>query len=140
MLGSLQSAQQALDLTLKETIQTASNELRVAALELRRNSPLQRVYNNLQRHDDLRERLERSIQTQLKSRQQSFGAAQARLEALNPAAVLSRGFAIVTDAATGQIIAKTAQARPRQAIKIHLQDGVAPAAFSDSLGGPHANP
>jgi len=140
LLGSLQSAQQALDLTLKETIQTASNELRVAALELRRNSPLQRVYNNLQRHDDLRERLERSIQTQLKSRQQSFGAAQARLEALNPAAVLSRGFAIVTDAATGQIIAKTTQARPRQAIKIHLQDGVAPAAFSDSLGGPHANP
>ena len=45
-----------------------------------------------------------------------------RLAALNPLAVLERGFAVVNDA-NGQSIHHTAQVSPGQALNVRVQDG-----------------
>lgn len=139
LLGNLQDTTQNLDLVLAEKVRSLSADLQIAALELKRNSPMQRVYNNIQRHDDLRERLDRAIAAQLKARTLAAAALGARLEALNPTAVLSRGFAIVSDATSGKIIAKTTQTHTGQPILIQFQDGTTSATVQDPSGGTHAN-
>lgn len=139
LLANLQAVAQNLEAVLTEKVRSLGADLQMANLELKRNSPLQRVYINLQRHDDLRERLDRAIAGQLKARSLASTALQARLEALSPLAVLSRGFAIVTDSATGQVIAKTSQSTAGQAILIQFQDGATSATVLDPTGGTHAN-
>jgi exodeoxyribonuclease VII large subunit len=139
LLANLQTAAQSLEAILAEKLRSLSADLKMADLELKRNSPLQRVYNNLQRHDDLRERLDRAIAGQLKARSLATSSLHARLEALSPMAVLSRGFAIVTDSTTGQVISKTGQTSAGQAIVIQFQDGATSATVQDATGGTHAN-
>lgn len=139
LLANLQAAAQNLDQLLSEKLRSLSADLQIASLELRRNSPMQRVYNNIQRHDDLRERLDRAVQAQLKAKELAVAALGARLDALNPAAVLSRGFAIVSSANTGKIVAKTTQTFAGQSILIRFQDGTTSATVQDPSGGTHAN-
>ncbi len=139
LLANLQAAAQNLDQLLSEKLRSLSADLQIASLELRRNSPMQRVYNNIQRHDDLRERLDRAVQAQLKAKELAVAALGARLAALNPTAVLSRGFAIVSSASTGKIISKTTQTLAGQSILIRFQDGTTPAIVQDPSGGTHAN-
>lgn len=139
LLAGLQATIQNLDAVLVEKVRKLETDLHMANLELKRNSPLQRVYNNLQRHDDLRERLDRAVAAQLKTRALATAGLRARLEALNPTAVLSRGFAIVTDSQTGHIIARTTQTISGQPILIRFQDGTTSATVSSPPGGTHAN-
>jgi exodeoxyribonuclease VII large subunit len=139
LLANLQATSQNLDLVLSEKVRSLSADLQIASLELKRNSPMQRVYNNIQRHDDLRERLDRAVQAQLKAKELAVAALGARLAALNPTAVLSRGFAIVSSASTGKIISKTTQTLAGQSILIRFQDGTTSAIVQDPSGGTHAN-
>lgn len=54
----------------------------------------------------------------------------ARLESVSPAAVLRRGFAIITDAQTHQVISRRDQTSPNQSIQIQLSDGKIAATIS----------
>ena len=139
LLANLQTTTQNLDTLLEAKVRTLDSDLRMATLELKRNSPLQRVNNNTQRHDDLRERLDRSITAQLKARNLATVALLARLETLSPIAVLSRGFAIVSNIQDGKIISKTTQTTVGQPILIQFQDGKTSATVSKLTGGTHAN-
>jgi exodeoxyribonuclease VII large subunit len=46
-----------------------------------------------------------------------------RLEALNPLAVLARGYAVVTRKEDGSVVSHVAQTRPGQPIQIRVSDG-----------------
>jgi exodeoxyribonuclease VII large subunit len=46
-----------------------------------------------------------------------------RLEALNPLAVLGRGYAVVTRKEDGSVVSRVAQTRPGQQIQIRMLDG-----------------
>jgi len=127
----LRAALQGADAQLTELINRQLENLKQALLlaesELRRNSPLQRILNNIQRLDELQGRLERAIQQQLQRKQNYLANAGDRLASLNPQAVLKRGYAIITDQATGQIISHTRQAVPWQPVWLQVQDGSIPA-------------
>ena len=127
----LRAALQGADAQLTELINRQLENLKQALLlaesELRRNSPLQRILNNIQRLDELQGRLERAIQQQLQRKQNYLANAGDRLASLNPQAVLKRGYAIITDQATGQIISHTRQAVPWQPVWLQVQDGNIPA-------------
>jgi len=47
------------------------------------------------------------------------------LQALSPRGVLERGYAIVTDDETGQVVAARRELQPGQALTLHLKDGTA---------------
>jgi len=53
-----------------------------------------------------------------------FGAANAKLSALDPTAVLARGYAIATRRATGRAIRTLAEAVPGEGLDIRVTDGV----------------
>jgi exodeoxyribonuclease VII large subunit len=79
--------------------------------------------NALQRQDELRDRLDRSIQSQLKAQTFRLENAANQLTLLSPIAVLKRGYAIITDQLTGMIISHAAQVYPDQPVTLRVQDG-----------------
>ena len=125
--AALQSAEAQLAELINRQLEDLKQSLLLAKSELRRTSPRQRILNNIQRLDELQGRLERSIRQQLQQKQNLLTNVLNRLDSLNPQAVLKRGYAIITDQATGQIISHTRQAIPWQPVWLQVQDGSIPA-------------
>jgi len=125
--AALQGAEAELTELINRQLEDLKQALQLAQSELRRSSPLLRILNNIQRLDELQGRLERAIQQQLQRKQNNLTNASDRLASLNPQAVLKRGYAIITDQATGQIISHTRQAVPWQPVWLQVQDGSIPA-------------
>jgi exodeoxyribonuclease VII large subunit len=93
---------------------------------LQQHAPQYRIDQQRLLMDDLARRLTASIQQHLQSRRLAVQTLAQRLDALNPSAVLARGYAIVQDDA-GHVIQSTAQAAPGGALRIRVADGVIPA-------------
>lgn len=125
--AALQGAEAELTELINRQLEDLKQALQLAQSELRRSSPRLRILNNIQRLDELQGRLERAIQQQLQRKQNKLANASDRLASLNPQAVLKRGYAIITDQATGQIISHTRQAVPWQPVWLQVQDGSIPA-------------
>ena len=125
--AALQGAEAQLTELINRQLEDFKQALQLAQSELRRSSPRLRILNNIQRLDELQGRLERAIQQQLQRKQNNLTNASDRLASLNPQAVLKRGYAIITDQATGQIISHTRQAVPWQPVWLQVQDGSIPA-------------
>jgi exodeoxyribonuclease VII large subunit len=125
--AALQGAEAQLTELINRQLEDLKQALQLAQSELRRTSPRLRILNNIQRLDELQGRLERAIQQQLQRKQNNLANASDRLASLNPQAVLKRGYAIITDQATGQIISHTRQAVPWQPVWLQVQDGSIPA-------------
>jgi len=90
-------------------------------LELR--SPERRIAEFLQRIDDLSRRLSMCLAHTLRVQRLRVSAAVSRLQALNPHTVLGRGYAIVRDAATGDIVTNAAQTAVGRDLAIRLHEG-----------------
>jgi len=67
--------------------------------------------------------LHQSIRSLLQERRQQQQQQALRLEALNPTAVMKRGFLLARHA-TGRLIHSAQQLRPGDAIQLHFHDGV----------------
>jgi exodeoxyribonuclease VII large subunit len=60
----------------------------------------------------------------------------ARLRLLSPAAVLTRGYSITTDAATGEILRDSAQTRRGQSLRTQLAKGVVSSVVTEQADRP----
>ncbi len=111
---------------LRRTIQNITNELRWSFKDvqgqLERNSPLVQIQSASQRVDELDRRLAASTShIAVLARAHLNGLAQ-RLAALNPRAVLERGYAIVSDL-LGETITRVDQVKANEALKVQVSDG-----------------
>ena len=111
---------------LNHFLQVYQGELRWALKELQnnltRNSPLIRINSDLQRVDELNHRLIATTGHILQlARSQLTGLVQ-HIAALNPAAVLERGYAIVTNQ-VGQVISRVAQVSQGESLNVQVSDG-----------------
>ena len=116
--------------SLKSKLTSLRQDLLLAENRLQRHSPAQRVRTFLQFQDETRERLERAMRHYLSQHELKLQNQIARLESVSPMAVLRRGFAIVTDAQTHQLISRRNQTSQNQAIQIQLSDGKIAATIS----------
>jgi len=133
LAAELLSIQQSLSLSLKNKIASLRQDLLLAENRLLRHSPAQRVRTYLQFLDETRERLERAMSHYLSQHQLKLQNQIARLESVSPMAVLRRGFAIVSDAQTHQLISRRNQTSPNQSIQIQLSDGKVAATISGDI-------
>lgn len=124
------SLNQRMNLALRNKSVTLRQDLLLAENRLQRHSPAQRVRTFLQYQDETRERLERAMSQYLSQHRLKLQNQIARLESVSPAAVLRRGFAIITDAQTHQVISRRDQTSPNQSIQIQLSDGKIAATIS----------
>ena len=117
-------------MTLKNKLTSLRQDILLAENRLQRHSPAQRVRTFLQFQDETRERLERAMSHYLGQHQLKLQNQVARLESVSPMAVLRRGFAIVSDAQTQQLISRRDQTSLNQSIQIQLSDGKIAATIS----------
>ena len=127
---SLQANRKLLKENMQEAIAERSYQLELRHQDLKRLSPIQRVNNAMQTLDNLQMRLDRTMRLELQKLSQKNQHLSDRLESLSPLAVLKRGFAIVSDAHSKQLINQTKQSSPNQAVNIRFFDGDIPATLN----------
>ena len=127
---SLQGNRKLLKDNMQEAIAERSYQLELRHQDLKRLSPIQRVNNAMQTLDNLQMRLDRTMRLELQKLSQKNQHLSDRLESLSPLAVLKRGFAIVSDAHSKQLINQTKQSSPNQAVNIRFFDGDIPATLN----------
>jgi exonuclease VII large subunit len=95
-----------------------NNELSSLVAELRYVSPERRVQSGRQRVDELSRRVHASLSHHLELELARLEGMRRRLEALNPAAVLRRGYAVVTRKDDGSVVSRVAQASVEMTVRI----------------------
>ncbi len=123
LLLNLTAFREQLQTLITNRIRTSSQALQLAQAELRRIAPIHRVTNALQRLDDLRERLDLAVNYPLHAAELKLSTVAAQLQALNPRAVLSRGYAILTDKSSGRVLSTVKSAVLGLETLVQLQDG-----------------
>jgi exodeoxyribonuclease VII large subunit len=94
-------------------------------------SPVTRIAGARQRVDDLTSRLESSTTHRLEMVRERVSALESRLSALNPDGVLRRGYAIVRDRNTRDVLTAAGQALPGQPLSLQFRDGEVDARVED---------
>ncbi len=126
----LEDAAVALDSVFESLLADKAEALARLDGRLARLSPQRQLDDQRRRVADLVRQAGQSVRHQVAlARAQTDGQA-ARLAALDPQAVLRRGYAIVTDPATGQVVHLTRQVRPGQPLQVQVEDG----AFETTVG------
>ncbi len=122
--SNLNDLQNRLETAGEDAMETARLRLDEFARRLERASPDWRVRNERQRMDEIGSRLGRATAGSLLLRRAHQTGAIARLTALNPRAVLQRGYAIV-HTADGTLLRRAAQMETGQNITLTMVDGEA---------------
>lgn len=112
--------------TLLATLQTRRWSLADTQNRLLRQAPRARLLNDRQRLDDLLRRGETALAHGLKLHRTRLDGLTQKLTALNPLAILERGYAVVTQA-DGQAVRRVGQVSPGEALTIRVADGTLPA-------------
>lgn len=86
-------------------------------------SPQSRLRSRRQLANDLSQSAQRSILVQLRTKRARLDALRAQLKALDPLAILSRGYAVLTDTRTGDVISREAEAYPGRTLRAQVADG-----------------
>ncbi len=123
----LRTAQQRLATALRRRLEVALAHLEKLRAGYGMKRPLLLLQQHVQSLDLLRERLERAHSAQLERHVAALAGLQGRLQALSPRGILTRGYTYCVDAATGQVVARAAATRPRQALRLQFADGTVPA-------------
>lgn len=100
--------------------------VQLAHSRLARYSPLHRVENARQRIDDLDRRAGQAVLHRLHLQRERLTGLEHRLAALDPLAVLRRGYAVVSDE-HGNLVRSVQAAKPGKQIHVRVQDGSFPA-------------
>jgi exodeoxyribonuclease VII large subunit len=115
-----------LQLGLARGMQGRVQEQRWALAELdgrlERRSPHARIREDRQRVDDLLRRGERALRGEARVLRSQLEGRQARLAALNPAAILGRGFAVVSKG-DGRVVRAAQDVAPGEELDVRVQDG-----------------
>jgi exodeoxyribonuclease VII large subunit len=111
-----------LDELIADVIEGARRGYGDLRLSLERSSPTHQVQTGRQRLDELVERLQRGPLNTGQLRRARLEGAASRLKALDPLAVLSRGFAIVRGP-DNRLVTSTGQLRPGDGITVRVSDG-----------------
>jgi exodeoxyribonuclease VII large subunit len=90
---------------------------------LLRSSPQNLLGVQRQRADELARGMERNVQLQLREKRERLASLQARLQALDPLAILARGYAVLTDTHSGEVVSRVAQAASSGVLRARVSDG-----------------
>ncbi len=125
-----------LDRAFAEQIRRRRRQVATLQQALRHLSPDMRLANARQQVDDLLHRAEKTVTHRLTLARQRLRALTARLNALDPYAVLRRGYTIVRHRQTGEALTSVHQATPGTAVTIRWWDGTATAHLGENTDTP----
>ena len=109
--------------SLRQHLKHGDARLAAAAARLREHNPARRLRLAQDRLIALMQRLKAAAKADVLAARNRVALASRALEAVSPLATLNRGYAIVSDAASGAVISHVDAVRPGQAIRAQLADG-----------------
>ncbi len=119
----LRAAARAMAALMRDDLEQRASDLDALRRNLRRVSPTLRAEQLRQRIDERTRTLAALVSQGLLVDRERLGARLAALAALNPAAVLDRGYALVSDADTGDVIRRAGEGRRGRALRVRVADG-----------------
>lgn len=135
LVQRLKEYKKALATAAKHNMAMKKSELSSRITHRALTSPKIRLESELQRFDTLAKRLAGSLKSSVHMMRANCSIMVEKLGALNPSSVLSRGYAIITDA-SGKVISSIRDAKIEQIMSIRVIDGTIEAvAQSIQTGG-----
>ena len=108
--------------SLQEKIQDQEFQLQSLKSNLDYLSPEKLIFQDAQAIDDIETRLDRTILHQFELLRSKFSGVESQLKALDPLAVLERGYAVVTDD-KGDVVKSVGDISNDQSILVNVRDG-----------------
>ncbi|PWH17149.1 MAG: exodeoxyribonuclease VII large subunit [Anaerolineae bacterium] len=121
--AALATAQRRLDELLSRQVEERRQTLKAVQTTLRFYAPARRMMTEQQRVDDLLRRMARSLEGRLALESAQLTGWQERLQALNPLAVLRRGYAVVSRLQDGKVILRGQDVLPGDNLYVRLHQG-----------------
>jgi exodeoxyribonuclease VII large subunit len=122
--ADLRAAARAMTALMRDDLEQRASDLDALQRSLQRVSPILRAEQLRQRIDERTRILASLVSQTLVVDRERLGARFAALAALNPTAVLNRGYALVSDATTGEIIRRADDGQRDRALHIRVADGL----------------
>lgn len=107
----------------RERLRLLSDDTASWGNRLQRHSPQSQIRQERLRLDGTTDRMARLLESRLATERRSLIAADRQLRLLHPAAIMERGFAMVTDPQTGRRLGAAAALSPEQAVDLTFHDG-----------------
>jgi exodeoxyribonuclease VII large subunit len=123
LMASVRALRSRLTLSARRQLADLRRELVELTMALRAASPRAQLANARQWLDELARLTGLTVRHELALRRAAVEGMRQALEAVSPQAVLSRGYAIVTDPVTGSIVRSARQVQPGDRLDIRLGDG-----------------
>lgn len=108
---------------MRQQLKHEGTRLATAVASLREHSPGQRLRQMSDRLIGLTQRLKAAARAEVLATRNRVALAARALDAVSPLATLNRGYAIVSDAASGAIVSHVSKARSGQTVRAELVDG-----------------
>jgi exodeoxyribonuclease VII large subunit len=121
--GMVQASTSRLVYACQANLQGIRTSMTQLQHRIERASPAWMVRNDRQRLDDLSSRLETGMSSHFRFRRSEWQGISKRLGALNPFAVLQRGYAIVTNV-DGKVVSSVNQVSREEVLDVKVTDGV----------------
>ncbi|MFH0732862.1 MAG: exodeoxyribonuclease VII large subunit [Candidatus Omnitrophota bacterium] len=122
-LNNIENLNQRLKSALMAELDSAKNKLEALKQRYAFKQPLFLIQQNFQRTDDQTKALNQNINHFLQEKQHQLDNLSSTLKALNPTAILSRGYSITARAADGKIIKDAEELNEGDIIKTRLAKG-----------------
>jgi len=126
-LDDLRARLAYLDEVIRNLIESDLNEMirtnQSLAQRLRLLSPSRKLITEIQRLDLISNAFEKNIKTNLSQRQSGLAGLSRQLSALNPNAVLARGYAIVQRESNDEVIVDASQVMNGERLRVRLRKG-----------------
>ncbi len=123
LLANVGGLEERLGLAMEGLLERRKRDLQELEAGLRFASPIHRLQREQQRLDERARRLLAAVAQGLEREALQLKGLERRLQALSPLAVLSRGYAILSDLQTGEPIVHVRQVVPGMHFVVRLADG-----------------
>jgi exodeoxyribonuclease VII large subunit len=85
--------------------------------------PETKLRNQRQRNDEMRRATHRAVVGHLTAKRARLAALKVHLGALDPLAILARGYAVLTDPETGRVVSRVERVEPGEPLRARVSDG-----------------
>jgi len=123
LVGGLDGLRDRLAAALRGQVGLARARLEQLRRSYGFRAPLETVRHEQQRLDELSGRIRRALSRRVESAREKLNAAEGRLKALSPLAVLERGYSITRDAESGRVIDSASDVTQGQTVETVLHRG-----------------
>lgn len=123
LVDRLTAHHQAMAQTMEHRLQSARRQWLDKNRALVRSSPQNRLRQQQQRTDDLLRSSRRAVHVHLRTKRARLLADRGKLDALDPLAILSRGYAVLTDVRNGRVINSVEQVESGSQLRAQVADG-----------------